>query len=583
MFSLQATLTKNPIPSLQNSCSKFLEWTQPFLTEIEFIDTKKVVEQFCKQEGEGEKLQNSLENWAKIEQKTSWVKPVWLDHYLTCRLPLPINSNVFYYLKSKLNTDHFSQTKIASALVISALEFNLLIQNEVLSIDRQKEQPLCMEQYKYLFSSIRIPKNGTDKLFVSSKQKHIIVLFKEHIFRLKVIDEAGEIYSFLEIEAALQKICTVTTHGQNIGILTTQARDEWADGRFKLQEIDKGNTEQLKIIEEAIFTLCLDQNNPKQLIDTSKMLLHGDGKNRYFDKSLQFIVFKNGKSGLNFEHTGIDGAAMLRLIGYIYDNVDKFPKDKTLCTIIKPEQLNFRLNETLIENLNNASTAFKKNIADTQTRILNFTKFGKNRIKEFNISPDAFLQIALQLAEHKVYGKCTSAYEAIMTRRFFQGRIDVMYTVSMETKAFIENINNNNCDKQAKILLLRKASEKHVSRAGECRNGVGIHTHFLALINRFNIEGKEFKIRHLPQIFTDKAYKTLTHNIICTSTTSEYGVELAGYGPVVEDGYGIRYFNRAESICFNITSRTASTEKLDLLVNCIEESLLEIASLMQEG
>jgi len=33
----------------------------------------------------------------------------------------------------------------------------------------------------------------------------------------------------------------------------------------------------------------------------SKLLLHSDAKNRWFDKQVQLIVFENGKAGFNFE------------------------------------------------------------------------------------------------------------------------------------------------------------------------------------------------------------------------------------------------------------------------------------------
>ena len=31
---------------------------------------------------------------------------------------------------------------------------------------------------------------------------------------------------------------------------------------------------------------------------TGRALWHGDGRNRYFDKSVQFVVFANGKAGM---------------------------------------------------------------------------------------------------------------------------------------------------------------------------------------------------------------------------------------------------------------------------------------------
>lgn len=580
MFSLQSTLANNPIPSLQESCEKFLEWTKPLLNQQEFLNTAGIVAKFISPGGEGEKLQHALIGQAEQKKNKSWDCTTWLDLYLAGRYPLPINSNVFYYLKSKLNINHYSQSQIAAALVSSVLQFNLLIESESLTIDRQKGQALCMEQYKNLFSATRMPRKVKDELVISSTKKHIVVLFKGHLFKLKVLDDNGNIHLFSEIEDALQRILHFTVAGQNIGSLTTLPRDEWAESQIILQKLNKKNSEQLKIIEQALFTLSLDENSPELLLDTSKMLLHGDGKDRYFDKSLQFIVFKNGKTGVNFEHTGMDGSVMLKLIGHIYDTIDKYPEDKKQKAIIEPEPLIFELDKRLKTSLVNAKKSFSIAIAATQTRIINFSHFGKSSIKKFALSPDAFVQIALQLAEYKLYGRTTSAYEAIMTRGFLQGRIDVLYTVSMESKAFIENIDNASCDRSTKRALLKKATEKHISRASECRQGMGVHTHFLALINRFENEAKHIGINRLPEIFTDKGYKTLTHNIICTSTTSEYGVELAGYGPVVEDGYGIRYFNRVDSICFNITSRTKNSANLDLMIKYINQALIEMGELM---
>lgn len=580
MFSLQTTLAASPIPSLQSSCDKLLEWTEPLLSEQDWLKTKEIVAQFTRPGGEGEKLQYSLENWASNKDVVNWTNDVWMEFYLTGRYPLAINSNVFYFLQSKLDRNDFSQSQIASALIMSVFEFNLLIENETLSIDKQKGQPLCMAQYNNLFSATRTPQKGKDNLAVSSGKKHVVVLCKEHIYKLEIVNEEGSIHSFLAIEEALQQILSITNSGQNIGILTTLHRDEWAGYRTALVDIDKKNKEHLKYIEDAVFALSLDENSPEELVETSQMLLHGDGKDRYFDKSLQFVVFENGKTGVNFEHTGMDGSVMLRMIGHIYDNIDKFPEHQETSSAIIPEQLTFQLDNQLTTSLDKAHKVFSDAVANTQTRLINFTSFGKNQIKEFKVSPDAFVQIALQLAEYKLYGKCTSAYEAIMTRGFLHGRIDVLFTVSMESKAFIENIHNKDCDQQTKIDLLRQAAAKHITRAGECRIGQGIHTHLLGLISRFENEGDALGISALPEIFTDKGYQTLTHNIICTSTTSEYGVELAGYGPAVDDGYGIRYFNRPDSLCFNITSRTENKDNLELMVKYIEESLGEMAELM---
>lgn len=576
-FSLQRTLPTSPIPSLTETCNKLLEWTEPLLDQQQWIDTQEIVSQFIRAGGEGEKLQNSLLNWNNTEDITNWTGSVWFNQYLIDRNPLVINSNVFYYLKSALNRHIFSQSQIASVLIRCVFKFKLLIDNGELSIDTQKDQPLCMAQYKNLFSATRIPQKKIDRLVVTKAKTHIVVLYKEHIFKVHIVNEQ-RLCSATEIETALTQILATSQQGQNIGILTTMPRDTWANSRLAL--IDQGNEKQLKDIEDALFAVCLDENSPDTLVDTSQMLLHGDGRNRFFDKALQFIVFNNGKTGVNFEHTGMDGSAMLRLLGYIYDNTETPSLTRADLPVVVPEPLIFNLDKSLKTTLQNAYDNFLITTKNTQTRVINFSLFGKDRIKTFNISPDAFVQIALQLAEYKLYGKCYSAYEAIMTRTFIEGRIDVLYTVSNESMTFIKNFNNTKCEPKTLIDLLRKAAQKHVSRAKECRTGYGIHTHLSGLINRFHAEGEDLGILSLPKIFTDQAYQNLIHTVVCTSTTSEYGLELAGYGPVVDDGYGIRYFTRVDSLCFNITSRSDIKENLDLMVQYIKSSLIEMSELM---
>ena len=587
-FSYQKELPIMPVPSLNNTCRRLIEWAEPLLTEEESIKTRQVVEQFLQSGGEGEKLQNELIEWDNRHSQSNWSAPVWRNLYLESRDSLVINSNVFYYLKSKLDEKACSQANIAAALIVCVYNFVSLIDKKELTVDMQKEMPLCMNQYNNLFSSIRIAKPGTDEFKVSSSRKHIVVMHNQRIYKIDILDEKGSIRSPTAIEFDINCILSISEKGQNLGLLTTMQRDAWAESRADLLQISANNKKAMTAIEEAAFALCLDENNPEEITEVSKQLLHGDGKDRFFDKSLQFIVFKNGKTGINFEHTGVDGSVMLRLVGHIYDTIAKVSFDERGASaetkgslVPSAEEIEFDLDDALRQTIRAAADSFSQHTANTQTRVLNFTQFGKNQIKQFGVSPDAFVQLALQLAEYKLYGKCYSAYEAVMTRTFLDGRIDVLYTVSPESMVFIQNIRDADCSTQTKIDSLIQATQKHIERANECRFGHGIYTHLLALKYCYKAVGRDIGIDTLPEIFTDKGYQALTHSVVCTSTTSEYGVELAGYGPIVDDGYGIRYFKRNDSICFNMTSRTQMEDKLEQMRIYIEQSLLEMADLMR--
>ncbi|MGF1792636.1 choline/carnitine O-acyltransferase [Photobacterium profundum] len=587
-FSCQKELPIMPVPSLNKTCHKLIEWAEPLLTQKEQTRTKKVIDQFLQPGGEGEKLQNELIKWGSKHAPSNWSAAAWQDIYLESRGPLAINSNVFYYLKSKLDVKTCSQANIAAALIVSIYNFISLIDKKELTVDMQKDMPLCMNQYKNLFSSIRIAQQGMDKLKVSSSRKHIVAMYNQRIFQVDILDEKGNVRSPSSIESDLDCIISISGEGQNVGVLTTMPRDTWAKSRANLLQISVNNRESMTVIEDAAFVLCLDENTPDEINEVSKQLLHGDGSDRFFDKSLQFIVFKNGKTGINFEHTGVDGSVMLRLVAHIYDTIDKVSVDEkdaftdtegSLAQRVK--EVEFDLDSVLTQTTRAAVDLFVQHSANNQIRVLNFKPFGKNQIKQFGVSPDAFVQLALQLAEHKLYGKCYSAYEAVMTRTFLDGRLDVLYTVTPESMAFIHNIRTPDCSIQAKIDSLIQATRVHVERANECRFGHGIYTHLLALKYRYKVAGHDIGIDTLPEIFTNEGYQALTHSVVCTSTTSEYGVELAGYGPLVDDGFGIRYFKRNDSICFNITSRTDMQDKLDLMRVYIEQSLLEMADLMR--
>ena len=54
------------------------------------------------------------------------------------------------------------------------------------------------------------------------------------------------------------------------------------------------------------------------MIETSRCFLHGDGVDRWLDKSFSLLVSANGRAALNFEHAWGDGVAVLRFFNETY-------------------------------------------------------------------------------------------------------------------------------------------------------------------------------------------------------------------------------------------------------------------------
>lgn len=70
---------------------------------------------------------------------------------------------------------------------------------------------------------------------------------------------------------------------------------------------------------------------------------------------------------------------------------------------------------------------------DVELRIFVHDAFGKGVMKKCRLSPDAFIQMALQLAYYRDAGKFSLTYEASMTRLFREGRTETVRPCTIES------------------------------------------------------------------------------------------------------------------------------------------------------
>lgn len=91
---------------------------------------------------------------------------------------------------------------------------------------------------------------------------------------------------------------------------------------------DPTNKESVDIISKCLFIVCLDESsvpytrNVDELNVASHQLIHGGGSkynsgNRWFDKTIQFIVNRNGINGINYEHSPAEGQPIATLTDFI--------------------------------------------------------------------------------------------------------------------------------------------------------------------------------------------------------------------------------------------------------------------------
>ncbi len=585
LYSRQRRLPRLPVPDLDHTLEHYLYWLKPFLDLRVFQRTKKLVGHFRR--NEGPLLQSRLLSLSAEEGCYNWLYLLWLESYLEGRNPLPVSTNVFYRMEHVDCPPESRQASRATALVVGVLKFYRSLLRGDLEPDAERGHPLCMSQYLNLFGSCRIPLPRQDGLSVTSlshkrKQREIVVFRKGHLFFLPVMDRWGNPLSYPEIFGGIWELLSRDlSPGPGTGLLTTLPRDQWAGWRARMISSHPENAEIMRRMEEAPFVLCLDDQGAKDDESISWAFFLGQCENRWFDKTLQFIVLPDGEAGLNMEHSLVDGSPNARLLASIKTSPVRFRSDLGR-GIPLARQMNFIIDAELARVIEHSRRTLPGLRRRVSLRVLRFNNFGRERIRNWWVSPDASIQMAIQLAQCRLFGRCQMAYEAVMTRRFLFGRTEAMRPLTGEALRFIGAMQESS-PREYRVALFREACEAHVRRIEMCKEGLGVDRHLFGLLQVFRRYGEEIGLERTPNIFMDRGWKVLNHNRVSTSTTSSVGLVLAGYAPVVSNGFGLRYMTKPEAINFNITVRSLYAGLLDRMVEELEKVLMELDGLFAPG
>ena len=177
--------------------------------------------------------------------------------------------------------------------------------------------------------------------------------------------------------------------------------------------------------------------------------------------------------------------------------------------------------------------------------------FGKNLVKQSKISPDALMQLCIQLGYYHISdGKTAPTYESCSTAGFKHGRTETIRSCTMQTKKFSEAFFSSKSSKSDLQQLLKACSDKHNELTKNAATGQGCDRHLFAMKQLASADGDD----KMPELFKHELYARLHHFILSTSTVpSEYC--LAGaFCPVVPNGLGVGYEISDESLGFAVTS-----------------------------
>lgn len=122
----------------------------------------------------------------------------------------------------------------------------------------------------------------------------------------------------------------------------------------------------------------------------------------------QIIICNDGAWGLCYEHSTSEGIAVVLLLEKI---LNKINETSTLDDggvpqqhLPPPERLEWMITPEISQRMFLATKSVDKRISDLDFYVYRYQGYGKTFIKSCKVSPDVYIQLALQLAYYK-YGE----------------------------------------------------------------------------------------------------------------------------------------------------------------------------------
>ncbi|XP_063681004.1 carnitine O-palmitoyltransferase 1, liver isoform-like isoform X4 [Bolinopsis microptera] len=599
LMSLQNCMPSLPVPSVADTMKRYLLTVRPFVNDEEYTRLQNLAEEF--KNGLGKRLQRYL--WVKSWWSSNYVSDWWEQYvYLRGRSPLMINSN--YYC---LDAIQFTPTHVRSARLANIITSLMKFKNDV---DRQTlaprfamgTAPLCCEQYPRTFSTTRLPQLVQDTIEHYTDAKHVALYSQGKWYVLNVIS-GGRQLTPIELQKQIiwieeaSKTDVASPGEEDLSAMTSGERSKWAS--FRETFFSKGtNRHSLHLIEQSLFVAILDDSepgydkeNPDMLDDYAKGMLCGD--HIWYDKSFNVVVFKNGKIGMNAEHSWADATIISHLaeecfnwdieLGYDANgNCRGQPRDDTILS--PPRRLRWDIPAEAVDQVEVARGVADDMKADLDLHIMKHDNYGKGFIKTCKISPDAYIQIALQLAHYKNQDKFCLTYESSMTRLFRSGRTETVRSCTSEACAFARAVIEKEPKDECKALL-KTAVNRHTDLFRESMSGKGVDRHMFCLyiVSKFLGEESPFLQEVLSEPWrlstSQTPYGQGTHTDLrkFPDRISAGG----GFGPVADDGYGVSYIIAGEdNIFFHVSSKKAcpNTNSRKFAAD-IEEAMQDIKNL----
>jgi carnitine O-acetyltransferase len=593
-FGNEDRLPRVPLPELSDTGQRFLRWCGPLLTADQLAETERAVAEFLAPGSPAHRWHAELAGYDGSPGVYSWLDEFWRYRYLSRRDRIALNANFFFLFQDP--PEPVGQVERAAGLVAAAVDYKLLIDQQLVPPEVPRGRPLSMEQLKYLFCGTRIPGPVLDSSRTPytpswpgpATQRHIVVFHRGNAFRLEVFGPAGVPHTLDELADGIRAVLAAGAEparpGTSVGQLTTKARAEWAASRQALLALDPANAAAFEDVETALFCLALEDIRPADATAACDQLLHGDSANRWFDKALTLIVFADGSAGLNGEHCNLDGTTMVAFIDGV---CGASPAEHSERSGARPQgrpglaPVRFVTDDALradIAEAGAAFTAYARACASTTLRVRGLTS---ERAKQLGCSPDALAQLCFQVAHQRAKGMVGATYESIATRQYRHGRTEAMRVITPEILAMVAALDDPAADRAARAAAVRAAARAHAERSQQCQAGQAPEQHLweLQLIGRRSGgDGVDE-----PALYRSPGWLIMRDDYLSTSAVPSPNVRFFGFGSTSPRCIGVGYGLMADRFDIYLSTPVAVREQMEVFAERLQEAVLELCDLLAEG
>ncbi|KAG6354287.1 hypothetical protein INS49_004892 [Diaporthe citri] len=414
-----------------------------------------------------------------------WYNDTMTDaRWMSNRVPLaPYQPNMATQRDSKTPQ---SQAERAALIASAAVELKL-------AADGEREggaaiepvwiagRPACNSRQVYLFNTVREPGVGKDRLVTYPGNDHIAVLRRGRVFKVTL---RGEDCSAASVEKLRLTFAAIS-----------DGRDAWAQTRARLAASSVANAEYLRVIESALFVLSLDDGCLETSEERARDGYVGDGANRWFDKTLQYFVSGNGRSGLITEHEAFNPAHLSEMIAKAIDDYsDGEATPHSLVNGNGPAISNVNLEKVVLETTSGDKThiellrvRFLENTSRGAYAVENLTEFGIDFLLQANMPVKQIVDLTFQLGVHLLVGRNLPTWESVSVAHFHKGRNEVIQRAPPAVAAFCaaaaESSTASGSNNPELMSLLQTAiKQMHADVQGALR-GQRSHVRYLELLN----------------------------------------------------------------------------------------------------